>query len=85
VKHLTTIGTFRFKTRLLFIANALRFYHIGRDEEADGVWSIYFGEILLAKRDGRDYIIRERSGTLTKCYPCPRIEALRISAAVHAT
>ena len=59
VKRVTTVGTFRFKPKLRFIANARRRYHIGLDEEADGVWSIYFGEILLAKLDERDYIIRE--------------------------
>jgi hypothetical protein len=52
-------STFRFKTKLLFIANALRGYHIGLNEEADGVWSIFFGDVLLAKLDERDYIIRE--------------------------
>ena len=41
------------------IANALRGYHIGLDEEADGVWSIFFDHILRAKLDERDYIIRE--------------------------
>jgi hypothetical protein len=25
----------------------------------DGIWSIFFGTILLAKLDERDYIIRE--------------------------
>lgn len=59
VKRVTTVGTFRFKTKLLFIANALRGYYIGLDEEADGIWSIFFGDILLAKLDERDYIIRE--------------------------
>jgi len=59
VKRVTTVGTFRFKTKLLFIANALRGYHIGLDEEDDGIWSIFFGTILLAKLDERDYIIRE--------------------------
>lgn len=59
VKRVTPVGTFRFKTKLLFIANALRGYRIGLDEEADGVWSIYFGSILLAKLDERDMIIRE--------------------------
>ncbi|MFN8878251.1 MAG: integrase core domain-containing protein [Gemmatimonadota bacterium] len=59
VKRVTTVGTFRFKTTLLFIANALRGYCIGLDEEADGIWSIYFGDILLAKLDERDMIIRE--------------------------
>jgi hypothetical protein len=52
-------STFRIKTKLLFIANALRGYHIGLDEEADGVWSIFFGDVLLAKLDEREYIIRE--------------------------
>jgi hypothetical protein len=59
VERVTTVGTFRLKTRLLFIANALRGYHIGLDEEADGVWSIFLGNILLPKLDERDYIIRE--------------------------
>jgi len=58
VKRVTTVGTFRFKTKLLFIANARRGYHLGVDEEADGVWSICFGDILRAKLDERDYIIR---------------------------
>jgi putative transposase len=59
VKRVTTVGTFRFQNQLLFIANALRGYHIGLEEEADGIWAIYFGTILLAKLDERDYIIRE--------------------------
>lgn len=59
VKRVTTVGTFRFNTKVLFIANALRGYHLGFNEEADGIWSIYFGEILLAKMDERNYIIRE--------------------------
>ena len=59
VKRVTSVGSFRFKTKLLFIANALRGYRIGSDEEADGVWSIYFERILLAKLDERDVIIRE--------------------------
>lgn len=56
---MTTVGTFRFTTTLLFIANARRGSRIGLDEGADGVWSIYFGSILLAKLDERDMIIRE--------------------------
>ncbi len=59
VTRVTTGGTFRFRTTLLFIANALRSHYIGLDEEADGVWSIFFGLILLAKLDRRDYILRE--------------------------
>ncbi len=53
------VSTFPLKTKLLFIANALGGYRIGLDEEADGVWSIYVGRILLATLDERDDFIRE--------------------------
>ena len=55
---MTNAGTFRFKDRLLFIANALKQHHIGLEETADGVWSIYLGSVLLARLDERDGIIR---------------------------
>ncbi len=59
VKRVTDAGTFRFHNRLLFIANALQYYHIGLEEIDDGIWSIFFGTILLARLDERDCIIRE--------------------------
>jgi len=58
VKKITTGGTFRFQHRLLFIANSLTHHHIGLEETDDGIWSIYFNTVLLAKLDERDYIIR---------------------------
>jgi putative transposase len=58
VKRITNAGTFRFKHRLLFIANALKQHHIGLEEVDDGIWSIYFGRVLLARLDEQDYIIR---------------------------
>ena len=58
VKRITNAGTFRFKHRLLFIANALKQHHIGLEEVDDGIWSIYFGSVLLARLDEHDYIIR---------------------------
>lgn len=58
VKKITTGGTFRFKHRLLFIANALTDHHIGLEECNTGVWNIFFANILLAKLDERDYVIR---------------------------
>lgn len=58
VKRITNAGTFRFKHRLLFIANALKQHHIGLEEIDDGIWSIYFCRVLLARLDERDYIIR---------------------------
>jgi transposase InsO family protein len=59
VKRVTNAGTFRLKHRLLFIANALKQHHIGLEEVDDGIWSIYFCRVLLARLDERDYIIRD--------------------------
>ena len=59
MKRVTNAGTFRLNHKLLFIANALKQYHIGLDETDDGIWSIYFGMVLLAKVDERDMIIRD--------------------------
>jgi hypothetical protein len=55
----TNAATFRLKHKLLFIANALKQYHIDLEEPDDGIWSIYFGTVLLAKVDEREMIIRD--------------------------
>jgi hypothetical protein len=39
----THAGTIRFKHKLLFLANALKTHHVGLEESADGVWSLYLG------------------------------------------
>ncbi len=57
VKKITTGGTFRFRSRLLYLANAMVDQLIGLEETDDGIWSIYFNSILLATFDERDYII----------------------------
>jgi hypothetical protein len=44
--------------RLLFIAQSLTHHHIGLEETDDGIWSISFNTVRLAKLDERDYIIR---------------------------
>lgn len=53
VKRVTNAGTIRFKDRLLFLANALKQHHVGLDETADGVWSLYLGPVLLGRIDER--------------------------------
>lgn len=58
VKKITTGGTFRFRTRLLYLANAMVDQHIGLEETDDGIWAIHFNSVLLATFDERDYIIR---------------------------
>jgi putative transposase len=58
VKRITGAGTFRFKTRLLFLAKSLKQHPIGLEEVDDGIWSIHFCGVLLARIDERDYVIR---------------------------
>lgn len=58
VKSVTNAGTIRFKARLLFLAHSLSHHPIGLEETDDGIWSIYFCNVLLGKVDERDYIIR---------------------------
>jgi hypothetical protein len=54
-----TCGTFRFGPRLLYIANALAHHHIGLEETDDGIWSVFFNIVLLAKLDERDRILHD--------------------------
>jgi hypothetical protein len=39
---------------LLFLAHPLRRLHIGLEEVDDGIWSIYFGYVLLGRADERE-------------------------------
>ena len=58
VKKINTAGTFRFRDRILYLANALVEQHIGLEETDDGIWAIHFNTVLLATFDEHDYIIR---------------------------
>ena len=55
VRWVSKAGTFRFKHRQLFISQALRHEWIGLEEVADGVWSVYFYDMLLARLDERTW------------------------------
>ena len=57
-KRVTNAGTIRLNKRLLFIANSLKQHVLGLEEIGDGVWSIYFCNVLLARVDEHDYVIR---------------------------
>lgn len=58
VKRVTTAGTIRLRSKLLFIAHALTHESIGLEEIDDGLWSIYVGPMLLARVSERDFILR---------------------------
>ena len=58
VKRITSGGTFRFGRRLLILATPLEGYDVGLDEVDNGVWSIYFCNVLIARFAERKYVIR---------------------------
>lgn len=58
VKKIATGGTFRFRRKLLYLANAMVDQHIGLEESDDGVWNLFFNTVPLATLDEKDYIIR---------------------------
>jgi transposase InsO family protein len=59
VKRVTNAGTIRFKHKLLFLANPLRQHYVGLEEIEDGIWSLYFNRVLLARFDEREYILHD--------------------------
>lgn len=58
MKRITSGGTFRFGRRLFFLATPLEGTDVGLDEVEDGIWSIYFCHVLIARFNERDSIIR---------------------------
>jgi hypothetical protein len=58
VKPVTATGPFRLGKQLYFLSSALRHYPVGL-EEVDGLWSVSFCHVLLAR-------INERPGTVAR-------------------
>ena len=62
VKRVTNAGTIRFKTRLLYLSTALNAHRVGLEEVADGIWSLYFCEVLLGRIDERRPVVNGQLG-----------------------
>ena len=54
VRRVRNAGTFRFQTRQRCLSDTLLQEEIALEEPGDGVWSIYFDDVLLARREERD-------------------------------
>ena len=59
VKRVTDAGTIGVQSRVLYLATALDNDDVGLEDVDDGIWSIHFGTVRLARFDERDDIIRE--------------------------
>jgi putative transposase len=54
VRRVSKAGTFRFQTRQLLIRATRLQEDIAVEETAEGIWSISFYDVLLARLDERD-------------------------------
>jgi hypothetical protein len=55
VRRVSTAGTLRFQSRQIFLSGTLRQEAIALEETADGLWSISFSDVLLARLDDRTF------------------------------
>jgi putative transposase len=58
VRRVSNAGTFRFKRRQLFLSDTLLQERIALEETGDGIRSISFYDVLLARLDERDFKLR---------------------------
>ena len=58
VKTLTHQGSLRFKDKIFFVTSALKRLPVGLEETDDGIWSLYFNNVLIGKIDEREMILR---------------------------
>jgi putative transposase len=55
VRLVSNAGTFRFKSRQIFLSQALKQAWIGLEEIDDGLWALYFYNVQLARLQERDF------------------------------
>lgn len=57
VRRVASNGSFKFKRHVLFLSETLYGEHIALDEIDDGIWSIYFANLLLGRLNERTFTI----------------------------
>lgn len=55
VRRVSPGGQIRFKGAFVFVTQVLHGERVALEEEADGIWSVWFYEVLLGRLDERDY------------------------------
>jgi hypothetical protein len=55
VRLVGSAGTLRLRGRQLFVTRALDDEYVGLEETGDGIWSVYFYNLLLGKFSERDF------------------------------
>lgn len=57
-RYVSANGGIRWQNQWVNVSHVLAGEHVGLEEVADGVWSVYFGPVLLGRFDERDGRIR---------------------------
>ncbi|HEX6751705.1 MAG TPA: hypothetical protein VF092_30710, partial [Longimicrobium sp.] len=57
VRQVRANGILYFRDRSIFLSELLIGQHVALEEIADGIWSIYFYELLLARMDERSFAL----------------------------
>jgi len=47
---------------LLYLSTALKQHRVGLEEVDDGIWSVFFGNVLLGRIDERQALVRGQLG-----------------------
>jgi putative transposase len=55
VRYVRPGGEIKFRGRYMFLTEALHGERVGLEEFDDGLWSVYFADVLLARFDQRDF------------------------------
>jgi transposase InsO family protein len=55
LRRVTKIGVFSWKQRQIFLTEALRNETLGFEHVADGLWSVFFGDVMLGRFSEPDY------------------------------
>ncbi len=58
VRQVRSDGRIKWQGEMLFLSEVLRGEPVGWEEIDDGIWSLYFGPLLLARVDERDRCLR---------------------------
>lgn len=57
VRLVSNNGGIRFRCQYLFLSSALKGEHVGLEEVEDGIWSIYYGPLEIARLNERNFAV----------------------------
>jgi putative transposase len=75
IRRVSSVGAFSWNDRPVFLSEALAGEHIGFEEVDDGVWTVYFAAVAIARLDERQNHIHRIAAFTTGRTPTPSARA----------